>query len=369
MLDDLTREVYCILGVPIDAIGVTAAVECIWAAAGRSAPFLLSTPNLNFLVISQENPEFRESLLLSDLSPADGVPVIWIARLLGIPLTGRTAGSDIFDALKSTRAPHKLTVFFFGGAEGVAEAAGRALNAQASGLQYVGSIFPGYGSIDAMSGDEILNRINATHADVLIAALGAQKGQLWLLRNHHRLRIPVRAHLGAALNFQAGTVKRAPPSMRKLGLEWLWRIKEEPQLWRRYFHDGIVFMRLLVFRVIPLALCGRLLRLRGLEKQDLGVWRVDNDQSITLALRGPAVSRHVDQAIASFGSALITKKPIILDLTDTCVLDARFLGLLLMLRKSLKGQGLALNLVGVSRRLKRLLRLHGAEFLLSTGSA
>src|SRR5258708_34542559 len=104
-----------------------------------------------------------------------------------------------------------------------------------------------------MSRDEIVDKINLSGADFLVASLGAQKGQLWLQRNHHRLLIPVRAHLGASLNFQAGTVRRARPIMRKFGLEWLWRIKEEPKLWGGYWNDDSVRFRLLFTHVVPFA--------------------------------------------------------------------------------------------------------------------
>ena len=100
----------------------------------------------------------------------------------------------------------KLRVFFFGGADGIAEAARRILNAENGGLTCVGTLNPGHGTIDDMSSDAIIAAINASNADFLVVALGASKGQAWLLRNHHRLRIPVRAHLGAAINFQAGSL-------------------------------------------------------------------------------------------------------------------------------------------------------------------
>src|SRR5258708_33265145 len=81
--DDLTREVYCILGIPIDAIGMNAVLRRIeWASANRAA-FRISTPNVNSLVISQSDRDFRDSLILSDLSTADGTPIIWIAWLMG----------------------------------------------------------------------------------------------------------------------------------------------------------------------------------------------------------------------------------------------------------------------------------------------
>ena len=103
----------------------------------------------------------------------------------------------------------------------------------------------------------MLDLVNASKADFVAASLGAKKGQLWLHRNHTRLDVPVRAHLGAAINFQAGTVKRAPLKFQAWGIEWVWRIKEEPQLWRRYASDGLLFLGLIFAHVLPLAIDNR----------------------------------------------------------------------------------------------------------------
>ncbi len=218
------------LGIPIDAVDLPAVVQRIGAALSRDTRYLISTPNLNFLVSSQVDPEFRELLLRSDLCPVDGVPIVWISRLLGAPIRERVAGSDIFDRLKSQKS-QPAKVFLFGGPEGVADTASRVLNAQSNGVVGVGAHSNlGYCPIEEMSTDVIIDAINASGARFLVASLGAQKGQSWLLHNHHRLKIPVRSHLGAAINFQAGLLKRAPLFVRKFGLEWLWRIKEEPYL-------------------------------------------------------------------------------------------------------------------------------------------
>src|SRR5262249_32361304 len=133
--DDLSRGVYCILGMPIDVGGMRSVLRKIETAAANKMPLFISTPNLNFLVNMQSDPDFRESLLLSDLCPADGMPIVWIARLCGVPITNRIAGSDIFDALKAWHNfANPLKVFLFGGPGGAAAAACRALNAQPSGL-------------------------------------------------------------------------------------------------------------------------------------------------------------------------------------------------------------------------------------------
>jgi N-acetylglucosaminyldiphosphoundecaprenol N-acetyl-beta-D-mannosaminyltransferase len=366
--DELARNVYCVLGLPIDVLDMPAVLRRIEVAAASRAPFLISTPNLNFLVNSQSDPEFRESLLDSDLCPADGMPIVWIARLIGVPVKTRVSGSDIFGALKAPeRLARQLRVFLFGGAAGVAAAAARTLNAVPSGLNCVGVLDPGFGSVDEMSHDHMIDQVNVSRADFLAVSLGARKGQLWLHRNHRRLTIPVRAHLGAAINFQAGTVKRAPPRLRAWGLEWLWRIKEEPQLWRRYGYDGWVLLRLLVTRILPLAIVNRWYRFTSRRQpQDLQTKTTQNHDSVTIGLEGDATERNIAQAIACWRETLTaTNKAVVFNLSGTRVIDARFFGLLLMLRKRLKGQGATLIFVGVSPAMERLFRLNELGFLLS----
>jgi N-acetylglucosaminyldiphosphoundecaprenol N-acetyl-beta-D-mannosaminyltransferase len=368
--DDLSRDVYCILGMPVDVCGIHSVLRDIETVAANKVPFFISAPNLNTLVNMQLDPDFRESLFQSDLCPVDGMPIVLIARLLGVPIRNRIAGSDIFDALKAVHNFAKpIKVFMFGGVEGVAAAACRALNAQPCGLYCVGSFYPGFGSVEEMSGDDIIDKINASDADFLVVSLGAKKGQLWLKRNQRRLRVPVRFHLGAVINFQAGTVRRAPPIMRKLGLEWLWRIKEEPYLWRRYWNDGVVLLRLLVARVLPLALWTWWLRTkfdRG--GQNLVITQKHDRKFVTLELSGPATARHAKMAILAFTDAISTRKQLIIDFSKTCVIDSRFLGLLLMLRKTLKCSGADPIFVGLSPRLKRIFRFNDLEFLFNKGA-
>lgn len=361
--DDLSRDVYCILGMPVDAIAMHAVLDRIDLAAANRTPFLVSTANLNFLVNSQVDSGFRESLILSDLCTADGMPIFWIAWLAGIPIKTRIAGSDIFDALKVKRsAAHPLKIFLFGGPEGVAAAASRVLNAKPSGLHCVGWLYPGFCSVEEMSRDDIIDDINSSGADFLVASLGAQKGQSWLQRNHNRLLIPVRSHLGASLNFQAGTVKRAHPALRKFGLEWLWRIKEEPHLWRRYWNDGRVLLCLLFTHVLPLALWTWWLRIRNeRRREDLIISTAYGRDSVTISLSGRADARHMDKVIPAFREAIATKKQITLDFSDTRYIDARFLGLLLMLKKKLKTTNAAPIFVGLSPSLKRVFSLNSFD--------
>ncbi len=363
--NDLYREVYCILGIPVDAIEMPTVLRRIKTAAVSRAPYFISTPNLNFLVNSESDSVFRESLLMSDLCPADGMSIVWIARLIGVPIKHRIAGSDFFDKLGANYNPAKpLKIFLFGGAEGVALTAARALNARPHGLSCVGALCPGFGSFEEMSRQDTIDCINSSNADFLAVSLGAKKGQSWLLRNHHRLLIPIRVHLGASINFQAGTLRRAPYVLREFGFEWLWRIKEEPYLWRRYWNDGYVLLRLLLTRVLPLAVWTWWLGLkRKHHGQDLIITQALSQESVTVSLSGPATCRHIDRIIAAFEDAIATKKSIVIDFSNTHVVDARFLGLLLMLRKIVKRIGANLTFFGMSRELRRVFHFSGVGFL------
>jgi N-acetylglucosaminyldiphosphoundecaprenol N-acetyl-beta-D-mannosaminyltransferase len=247
---DFDRPVVCILGLPFDAISVEDAVRHIRDAAFNARRCFVSTPNLNFAIAARSDEAFRDSVLRSDLSLVDGMPLVWVARLLGLPISERVSGADVFEALQAHPGP-ALTVYLFGGLPGVAGRACERINARGGGVRCVGFDTPGFGSIESMSSAHQIERINASGAHFVVVALGARKGQEWIEYNAPRLTAPVLSHLGAVVNFAAGSVRRAPRWMQGIGLEWLWRIREEPALWRRYWQDGIESTRLLCTRVLP----------------------------------------------------------------------------------------------------------------------
>lgn len=366
--DDLARPVYCILGMPIDAVEMDDALIRIAAAVQSRKRLLLSTPNMNFLAQSLADSTFRESLLASDLSTADGTPIVWLARMLGIPIRSRVAGSDLFAQLKLARLqPRKLSVFFFGGAGEAGRAACESLNASASAMMMcAGCLNPGHGSVATMGSGKTISAINASGADILCVALGAAKGQAWLLENDQRIKIPVRAHLGAVVNFQAGTARRAPVALQKLGLEWLWRIKEEPYLWRRYGSDGVLLLRLLMRNVLPLAIETRWQRV--FRRGSGGGFVIEPllaHETVRLVMIGAASARHVALATTHFREAVgLGRAHTIIDLSRVSSIDARFIGALMMLRKCLRERNARLEIVGASRALQRLFKLHAASYLL-----
>ena len=250
MPPDFQRDIYCVLGLPFDAITQAAAEEFLRGAVRRRERCFFSTPNLNFIVACRNDTFFRESVLQSDLSVADGWPIVTVAKLVGIPLPERVAGSTLFESLCVGVTSLPIRIYFFGGPECVAETACERLNSSSTGARCVGFEAPGFGDIETMSGESTIQRMNDSGADFVVVALGAKKGHAWILHNLHRIAAPLVSHLGAVVNFAAGTVARAPYWVQRLRLEWAWRIKEEPALWRRYVTDGWALLHMLATRVV-----------------------------------------------------------------------------------------------------------------------
>lgn len=364
---DFGRDVHCLLGLPFDAVDTAGALRRIRLAAAGGDGCFLSTPNLNFLIACRKDAAFRESVIRSDLSVADGMPLVWMARLLGIPIRERVAGSTLFEALRADAA-HPLSAYFFGGPEGVAAEACRRLNEEGRGLRCAGYHYPGFGGLDAMSADEVIADINASGADFLVVSLGARKGQAWIERNHARIVVPVISHLGAVVNFVAANVSRAPRWMQRAGLEWLWRIKEEPGLWRRYFGDGVALLRLLTTRVLPYALYLRRHRPAGGLPADGWVAMSRRGAVTILRLGGTWTDGRLDALRQAFATAVATEGEVALDLAEVGYLDSAVVGLVLLFSGGLSQSGRELAIVAASPAVREVFRYCCADFLLGADS-
>ena len=372
MPPDFNRDVVCILGLPFDAIDMAHAEAAVRRAIRERTRCFFSTPNLNFAVGCQSDAAFRNSVLQSDLSLADGWPVVAAARLLGIPLPERVTGSGLFERL--CKAPEHsrvgaplapVSVYFFGGPDGAAQAACAQLNASAAGVRCAGFDAPGFGSLDEMSSGPRLDSLNAADADFVVVALGAKKGQAWIQRNLRRIEAPVVAHLGAVVNFAAGTVRRAPEWAQWLGLEWLWRVKEEPALWRRYASDGMALIRLLITRVLPLTLY---LRLHAPSLQALADARATiahEPQRDVVRLEGAWMRANLRPLREMLQTQVVQHRPIALDLGAVTCLDGAAIALLTLLYGWHQKAGLEWSVVAVSPQARRSLHLACADYLLA----
>ena len=363
-MDDFDREIYCIAGLPFDAIDMEQTINRLHEAKLNKTTCFLTTPNLNFLALAQEDSGFRDSVIHSDIVIADGAPIVWIAKLLNIPIRERVAGSTLFEALGQD-ANRKMAVYFFGGPDGAGAEASKKINEKSVGLTSVGYQAPGFGSVNDMSTPMIIEGINSSRADFLVVALGAKKGQAWIVKNLRSITVPLVSHLGAVINFEANRLKRAPVSFQKLGFEWLWRIKEEPQLWKRYWGDGWFFLRLLATKILPHSLWLRFNRKR-LDQLSSNSKVILNCEGADckLVISGVVLDPVSSKILEIVKQASLQNKNIVLDLTNAEYLGPGFFGLLLLLKKQLENKQLQFNVTGMQAKMKKLLDWNGLTYLI-----
>ncbi|MES9899583.1 MAG: WecB/TagA/CpsF family glycosyltransferase [Sedimenticola sp.] len=368
-MDDFDRNVWCILGLPFDAVTIDDAVASVRRSVRDRHPRFISTPNVNFLVASQSEHGFRDSVINSDLVLADGMPIVWIAKLLGLPVTQRVPGSGLIERLWSdtTSDDVPIRVFFFGGEKGVAETACEIMGKEKKGLECAGHYYPGFGSVEDMSSDAVIDTINQASPDFTVVSLGARKGQAWIQLNKDKLQSPVISHLGAVVNFVAGTVKRAPVLIQKSGLEWLWRIKEEPALWRRYLFDGLLLTKLIITKVLPYSVLSWRWK-RGICNSEPTVTELtESRESITIFLNGALLSSTLEPLRGCFRDSASSRKDVILDFSRVSYIDSAAIGLLYMLKKNLMINEKRMIIRSLSNRVNTIFSFNCASHLLTNG--
>lgn len=209
-------------------------------AKGRRSAYVV-TPNVDHIVRLEENAEFQKAYASADLILTDGMPLVWISRMFGTPICEKISGSDLFPELCKRAAERGLSMFFLGAAEGVAARAAGNMKRQYPGLQVTGVYSPPFGfENDAAQIEYIVGKIAEAAPKILIVALGSPKQEIFISQNLKRMNVPVSLGLGAALDFAAGNMPRAPRWMQKCGLEWLFRLIREPRrLFKRYLVDDM----------------------------------------------------------------------------------------------------------------------------------
>ncbi len=368
--DDFDRDVWCLMGLAVDAADINRAVAEIDEAARTGRKLSFVTPNVNFLIRAAGDATARREILNADLSLVDGAPLVMMAKLLGVPVPSRVAGSDLFEALRRRPgfAGRRLKVFFFGGRDGAAEAAVDALNRERGGVEAVGWHNPGFGDVESMSSDALIEEINASGADFVMVALGASKGQAWIERNRDRLTAPVTAHLGAVVDFTAGGISRAPAWVSKAGFEWAWRIKEEPALWRRYYKDALGLAGLALTGLAPQMGRGRLQQANmGLPGAAAEIEVVAGETIIRLS--GELGHRNLGPVREAFRKAAARGASVRLDFAGVSRIDRAFLGQVLMLEKHLSRQNGEIRVSAANRRVTALLRANRMAYAATAPAA
>jgi N-acetylglucosaminyldiphosphoundecaprenol N-acetyl-beta-D-mannosaminyltransferase len=228
-----------ILGVAVDDVTETEAIAQIAAFVAAGGPHHVVTVNPEFVMEARHNPAFRRVLAAADLATPDGFGLLLVARWRGTPFRGRVTGVELVQHVAAAAAERGWSLFLLGAAPGVAEQAAAAL-VRAHGSLRIAGCFAG--SPQPSDEPTIRERIAAAKPDVLLVAYGHPAQDLWIARNQPLLRVPVAIGVGGVFDYLAGVVPRAPAWLRRLGLEWLYRLVRQPWRWRRIFNAVPLFL-------------------------------------------------------------------------------------------------------------------------------
>jgi exopolysaccharide biosynthesis WecB/TagA/CpsF family protein/anti-anti-sigma factor len=363
-----------VLGIPIDDLTLEEAVDRTLELAdgyrkdGR--PRNIATVNVDFLTNAlgwfpsrpPRHPELLEVLRRADLVTADGMPLVWLANMLGAPVRARVTGADLVPALAKAMAVSGHTLYLLGGKGDIAEQAARELQANNPGLRIVGVHAPfvhteGDAVTDSEAEDEeVLQRLNAADPDVLLIGFGNPKQELWFHRNRHRIRAGVTIGVGGTFEFIVGRVSRAPEWMQKTGVEWIYRITQDPKrLWKRY----AIGLAKLVVMSIPMVIYYRLSQSRA-KKLTAPSQQFSSEGYTDGTLVLPA---HVDAAWLSkhpvqiFDESSRGSKAAV-DFSALEFIDSSDLGVLVRYWKSAQNNGVDMVAYGLDRsKVKSLLKM------------
>lgn len=235
-----------LFGIPIANVSMEEALRLIdmlvveGRATGRSHQ--ISTVNVDFLVNALTDSSVSTLLQRADVCLADGMPVVWAARLLGMPIHERVAGADLVPRLVERSQVTGNHVHFFGASPPIADAASRLLRARYPGARFSLQAAPVITDVSELD-DELLDEIADADADILCVALGNPKQERFISLHRERLRTPVMIGVGGSLDLLVGARRRAPIWAQQVGIEWIVRAIQEPRrLGRRYLRDIGVFV-------------------------------------------------------------------------------------------------------------------------------
>lgn len=244
-----------ILGTHISKTDIQTALSLIGRSIETGEKIQVAFIPVNPLLIARRDKEVRNIYNEAALTLADGVPLVWASKLLGTPLPGRIAGSNLLMELSAMAAQKGYTFFFLGSTPEVCTKLTEVLIRIYEGLKVAGSYSPPfYNKFPPEINEEILKQINRAKPDVLFVGLGAPKQEKWIYNNLAGLDVRAAIGVGAAFEMCSGHIKRAPVWMQKSGLEWFFRFLMEPRrLFKRYFIKAVPFFPLVFLQRVKQA--------------------------------------------------------------------------------------------------------------------
>ncbi|MGZ5712474.1 MAG: WecB/TagA/CpsF family glycosyltransferase, partial [Burkholderiales bacterium] len=224
-----------ILGVGVSPVNLNNAIATIerWISE-RSRNYVCIT-GVHGVMESRRDKRLRSIHNEAGMVTPDGMPLVWLLRLLGNGNVGRVYGPDLMRKMTAVSSLHGYRQFYYGGAEGVADKLKQSLTAAHPNLEVAGTLCPPFRELTPEEDQAVVDAINAARPHIVWVGLSTPKQEFWMAEHLGRIAAPVMLGVGAAFDFLAGTKRQAPLWMQRNGLEWLFRLCSEPRrLWRRY---------------------------------------------------------------------------------------------------------------------------------------
>jgi N-acetylglucosaminyldiphosphoundecaprenol N-acetyl-beta-D-mannosaminyltransferase len=238
----MPRKIEC-LGVVLNAINFTEAVTLITSWINGGACCTVHPCTVHTVMESQRDLTLRAIINQADLAVPDGMPLVWFSRFQGQKEVTRVYGPDLMLAICEHSVVRGYRHFFYGGTPGIAEKLATTLQQRYPGLQVAGTHTPPFRPVGTIEKASVITAINALQPDILWVGLGTPKQDYWLAQHRPLLTAPVLVAVGAAFDMFSGNIPQAPPWMQRSGLEWLFRLYQEPRrLAYRYLVYNPLFM-------------------------------------------------------------------------------------------------------------------------------
>lgn len=237
-----------IAGCPLDVITVAQTLALVERIVAERTPWRHGFVNAAKVVSVQSDPQLLETIATCDLINADGAAVVWASRILGTPLPERVNGTNLMMDLVRLAHEKGFRLYLLGAHPEVVERVVTMFRADYPGLEIAGW-HHGYFGLDDEK--EIAGQIRVAKPDILFAGMGTPQKEYWLRRNVPVIEVPFSMGVGGSFDVVAGLVKRAPNWAQNAGLEWLWRLVQEPKrLWRRYLLGNPYFVWLVARELV-----------------------------------------------------------------------------------------------------------------------
>jgi N-acetylglucosaminyldiphosphoundecaprenol N-acetyl-beta-D-mannosaminyltransferase len=354
MMTNLKHPI-AVLGLPLDGLTANGAVEAIDGLIQSGRTHQIATANLDFWLNSLADQHLHRIIAGCTLVLPDGMPLVWVSKLLGCPLAERVTGVDLVPRLAELSARKGYGIYLLGGKGDVAERARKLLEDKFPGVRIVGTYAPSEEEMAQVDHTELVNRVRSAKPDILLVALGNPKQEKWIWRHRKRLGVPVAMGVGGSFEIIVGDVRRAPRWIQRCGLEWAMRFVQEPgRLGPRYFRDFVGLGRRLPMTLVA----------GWMQRPYLGESRVataTTPLALHVYVHGRLCARTASKLEEATALSIASNLVMVVHLNATKQITAAGMGTLLGIRRSLLDAGLTISLAGLTLMHRFLLHAWGVQ--------